>query len=392
MAGNLLRIQVARYRAGLPPVLPKHRPGGWTARGLPDSWFERRRERVIEVGLLVPTSGSAGIWGPSTIACARLAAEEINRGGGLLGQEVRLRIVDAADEVEDLAQRTDEMLDSGEIDAIVGMHISSVRQKLLPAVRGRVPYIYTPLYEGGERTAGVYAIGETPQQQLRPAIHALTERFGLKRWAMLGNDYVWPRISHVLARAYISQIGAAVLDDLYLPFAMGDFAAVLHRLAQLEIDALLLSLVGEDAVQFNREFGAAGGRLRDVVRLSTAIEENGLLAIGSENTERLHVAAGYFASVPSDANMAFKERYYTLFGDRAPTLNALGQSTYEGMHFLAALLERSRRTGEHWSLPAREPLRYRSARGAAYIDNDRKLYPMYLARAEGHLFEVGQRL
>ena len=39
-----------------------------------------------------------------------------------------------------------------------------------------------------------------------------------------------------------------------------------------------------------------------------------------------------------------------------------------------------------------EPLRYRSARDAAYIDNDRKLCPMYLARAEGHLFEVGQRL
>jgi urea transport system substrate-binding protein len=209
---------------------------------------------------------------------------------------------------------------------------------------------------------------------------------------LLGNDYVWPRISHALARTYIGQVGGAVLDDLYLPFGMSDFGAVLHRLEALAIDGLLLSLVGEDAVQFNREFGAAGGRFRDVVRLSTAIEENGLLAIGAQNTERLHVAAAYFASVPSDANMAFKERYYTLFGERAPTLNALGQSTYEGMHFLAALLERSQCTGEHWSMSVREPLRYRSARDAAYVDNDRKICPMYLARAEGHLFEVGQRL
>ncbi len=389
MAGNSLYAPSARDRASLPPVLRKHR---WNSDAVPDSWFERRRERVFEVGLLVPTSGSAGIWGPSTIACARLAADEINRNGGLLGQEVRLRVVDAADEIDDLAHRTDEMLDSAHIDAIVGMHISSVRQKLLGTVRGRVPYVYTPLYEGGERTPGVYAIGETPGQQLRPAIHALIERFGLKRWAMLGNDYVWPRISHALARTYIGQAGAEVLDDLYLPFGLGDFAPVLGRLDALGIDGLLLSLIGEDAVQFNREFGASRGRFRDVVRLSTAIEENGLLAIGAQNTERLHVAAAYFASVPSDANMALKERYYTLFGERAPTLNALGQSTYEGMHFLAALLERSERTGVHWSRPMREPLRYRSARDAAYIDNDRKLCPMYLARAEGHLFEVGQRL
>ena len=146
---------------------------------------------------------------------------------------------------------------------------------------------------------------------------------------------------------YIGQAGGEVLDDLYLPFGLGDFAPVLGRLNALGIDGLLLSLVGEDAVQFNREFGASGGRFRNMVRLSTAIEENGLLAIGAQNTERLHVAAAYFASVPCDANMALKERYYTLFGERAPTLNALGQSTYEGMHFLAALLERSERTGVH---------------------------------------------
>jgi ABC-type branched-subunit amino acid transport system substrate-binding protein len=186
VAGNFLRAVAAQGRVGLPPLLRKHRQPGWMPGALPDSWFERRRERAFEVGLLVPTSGSAGIWGPSTIACAQLAAEEINRSGGLLGQEVRLRIVDAADEVSELAERTDQMLDDAQIDAIVGMHISSVRQKLLGAVRGRVPYVYTPLYEGGERTAGVYAIGETPQQQLRPALHTLTERFALKRLGVAG--------------------------------------------------------------------------------------------------------------------------------------------------------------------------------------------------------------
>ena len=362
----------------------------WSPRAVPDAWFERRRSRAFEIGLLVPTSGSAGIWGPSTIACAQLAAEEINRAGGLLGQEVRLRIVDAADEVATLPESTDAMLDEGEIDAIVGMHISAVRQSLRGVVAGRVPYVYTPLYEGGERTPGVYAIGETPGQQLRPAIRALAERFRLKRWALLGNDYVWPRVSHALAHEYIREVGGQVVDDLYLPLGVTDFAAVLERLARLKAEALLLSLVGHDAVGFNREFGAATGAIRSVVRLSCAIEENGLLAIGAENTERLYVASSYFASVPTDANMAFKERYYGLFGERAPTLNALGQSTYEGIQFLAALVERNSR--QHPSAPSAEPLRYRTVRGAAYVDNDRKLCPMYLARAEGHLFEVVQKL
>ena len=374
------------------PALRKQRNPGWEPRGAPDAWFERRREQAFAVGLMVPTSGSAGIWGPSTIACAQLAAEEINRAGGLLGQEVRLRVVDAADEISDLAERTTQMLDDGEIDAIVGMHISAVRQNIRGAVAGRVPYVYTPLYEGGERTPGIYAIGETPQQQLRPAIRALTERFQLKRWALLGNDYVWPRLSHALACRYIRESGGAVLDDLYLPFGVSDFGPVLERIERLGVDALLLSLVGQDAVVFNREFGGAAGKLRGVIRLSCAIEENGLLAIGAENTEGLYGAAAYFAAAPTDSNMAFKERYYGLFGERAPTLNALGQSTYEGMHFLAALIERSSGRRTPWSALAAEPFSYRSAREALYLDNDHKVCPMYLARAEGHLFEVEQRL
>ena len=376
-------------------VLPVRRrpqsPRGETGRAF-EARFDRLHDHAYSIGLFVPTSGALGIWGPSTIACAKLAAAEINRAGGLLGSEVRLRLVDAADERADLVEQTGQVLADGEIDAIVGMHTSAVRQRLLAPIGGSLPYIYTPLYEGGERSPAVYTIGETPQQQLRPAIHALSTRFKLKRWALLGNDYIWPRTSHVLARAYVKEVGGEVVDDLYLPLGTNNFDPVLERLARLKADAVLLSLAGQDAIEFSRGFGAAGPLVRGMVRLSCAIEENGLLAMGAENTDRLYAAAGYFSGVQSDANIAFKERYYTMHGDHAPTLNALGQSTYEGVHFLAALIQRAHENGSGSSASGRMPLQYRSARDAAYVDNDHKLYPMYLARAEGHLFEVVERL
>jgi ABC-type branched-subunit amino acid transport system substrate-binding protein len=376
----------------LPALRRSRLPIGMPGR-IHEARYERMRDQAFSIGLLVPTSGLEGIWGPSTIACARLAVEEINRSGGLLGKEVRLLVIDAADEAADLTEQTDQALEDGEIDAIVGMHISSVRQKLVSTVGGRVPYVYTPLYEGGECSPGVYAIGETTSEQLRPAIHALTSRFRLKRWALLGNDYVWPRISHALAKGYIREMCGEVVDDLYLPLGVGDFGPVLERLARLKADALLLSLIGQDAIAFNREFGSAGSRMRGMIRLSCAIEENGLLAIGTGNTDGLYATAGYFASVPTDANMAFKERYYGLLGERAPTLNTLGQSTYEGVQFLAALVERShlqRRPGLAADL--NKPIPYRSARETVYLDNRRKASPMYLARAEGHLLQVIERL
>ena len=338
------------------------------------------------VGLLVPINGSAGIWGPSSIACAQLAQAEINAEGGLLERPLRLRIIDSSDEATEVGSVTADLMNAGAIDAIVGMHTSQVRQRVLKDVARQIPYVYTPLYEGGERTPGVFALGETPGQQLRPAIEYLASRYAARRWMCVGNDYVWPRVSHRLAARYVGELGGEVVADRYRPFGDEDYAELLDEIARLKPHAILLSLIGQDAVQFNRAFGRCG-LSRDMFRLSCAIEENGLLAIGADNTEGLFVSSGYFASLDNDANIAFKERYYNHFGQRAPTLNALGQSTYEGVHFMAALARRAAHDDEPLlgRLPA--PLAFKSVRGIRYLGNDRCVHPAYLAEAGGHFFQ-----
>jgi hypothetical protein len=80
-----------------------------------------------------------------------------------------------------------------------------------------------------------------------------------------------------------------------------------------------------------------------------------------------------------------------LHGLRAPVLNALGQSAYEGMHFLAAMFNQNLHTPEHWAQIANRNLQYQSARGAIYTGNHLKNSPIYLARANGHQFQVVTR-
>ena len=338
------------------------------------------------VGLLVPINGSAGIWGPSSIACAQLAQAEINAAGGLLERRLRLCVIDSSDEALEVGSVTAQLMHAGAIDAIVGMHTSQVRQRVLKDVARQIPYVYTPLYEGGEDTPGVFAIGETPGRQLRPAIEYLASRYRARRWMFVGNDYVWPRVSHRLAARYVAEQGGEVVADRYLPFNVDDFSELLDEIARLKPQAILLSLVGQDAVQFNRAFGELG-LARDMFRLSCAIEENGLLAIGADNTEGLFVSSGYFGSLESDANMAFKERYHNHFGQRAPTLNALGQSTYEGVHFMAALARRAAEEDAPLLGDRAPPLAFRSVRGISYFGNDHCVHPTYLAEAGGHFFQ-----
>ena len=347
-------------------------------------WFgpaalRRRGSGDLHVALCVPMGGPEGIWGPSCLASARLAQAEINRWSGIAGRPCVLRVIDSSDEAPDVEGAVAELVDDGEVDAIVGMCISSVRQRIVGAVGGRVPFVYTCLYEGGDASPGLYTIGETAARQLWPAIDWLSRRGLARRWMLVGNDYVWPRASHAIARQSIAAAGGEVVAESFLPFGVDDFSPVIDAARAGRADAMLISLVGQDAVDFNRAFGSAGLHRR-VLRLSCAIEENQLLAIGAEYTDNLYVALGYFAALGTEANVAFKERYHASFGDRAPALNAIGQSLYEGMHFLAALLEDRR---------PRPGCGYTSARGAD--EPGAGDAPIYLAHADGYQFRVVAR-
>ena len=358
----------------------------------PDSGASERASRhELNIALCVPLGGVTGIWGPSALASAKLAASELNRLSGIGGRTCRLIAVDADDDAPMLESVLSDLVHSGEVDALVGMHTSHVRQRILSAIGGEIPFVYTPLYEGGECTPGVFAIGDTPARQLQPAIAWLAKHERPRRWAFLGNDYVWPHVSNRLARDYVARCGADVVSEEYVPLHTIDYSEQLATIRRAGADAVLLSLVGENAIAFNRAFGEQGFG-RSALRLSCAIEENELLAIGAQNTERLYVASSYFAALATDTNIAFKERYHNHFGDRAPTLNSLGQSTYEGVHFLASLFERGLLEPSQWKQERREPIAYRSAREAVYRGDGTNLAPTYMAVAEGHVFRVIARL
>jgi urea transport system substrate-binding protein len=344
------------------------------------------KECDLNIALCVPLGGSAGIWGPSAMACAKLAVAELNQQNGIAGQRCRLITVNASDDAPDIEATLIDLVGTGDVAALIGMHTSAVRQRVVDAVGGQVPFVYTPLYEGGESTPGVFAIGETASRQLRPAIAWLGKHQHPKRWLAVGNDYVWPRVSHQLARQYIADSGAQLIAETYVPFGTSDYSEVLDQIRSTRADAVLISLVGQDAIDFNRAFGRQ--RLSSAaLRLSCAIDENELLAIGADNAETLYVSCGYFGTLDTDANLAFKERYHNHFGTRAPTLNTFGQSTYEGVHFLAGLfnaLDKARNGTELGTYP----ISYQSAREACYMGGGKTHTPIYLARAEHNLFKV----
>ena len=352
----------------------------------------RREEGLtLDVALLVPLHGSAGIFGPSCELCAQLAAEEINAAEAVLGREVRLSVVDGSGPPSRVADEVGALVAAGLVDAVVGWHISAVRQAVAPRIAGRVPYVYTALYEGGERTPGVFLVGETPSRQLLPAMRWLRREHGVRRWCIVGNDYVWPRLTARAAHAYASLCDGVICDELFVPLGTERFEPALHRVERSGADAVLLLLVGEDAVLFNRAFARAG--LQDRCRrLSTLMDENMLLASGSESTRGICAAAAYFETLTTPESLDFGWRYTRRFGPEAPTLNSLGESCYEGVSLLAAL---ARRAGgldvqKMWGIA--DTTTYAGPRGEVRLRDHHVDQRIYLAEADALEFDVVAQL
>jgi len=113
-------------------------------------------------------------------------------------RQVSLTVIDASDESASLEDEVLDLVEDGGVAAMVGMHTSSVRERITRVVGGRLPLVYTPFMragscrpaDGDRRNAGRFTAAGACVAQ-----HALC----LTRWYLLGNDYCWPRRTHALA-------------------------------------------------------------------------------------------------------------------------------------------------------------------------------------------------
>jgi ABC-type branched-subunit amino acid transport system substrate-binding protein len=358
---------------------------------VPEPPARRRNGGTWDVALVVPLQGPAGIVGPSGELCAQLAVEEFNAEQGVLGREIRLVIVDGGAAPHQVGAEMDELVSAGVVDAVTGWHISSVRETVARRIAGRIPYVYTPLYEGGERSPWVFLTGETPASQLRPALHWFAKEAALRRWVIVGDDYVWPRQSAKAIRRYLAELGGKVLDEIYVRLGTQDFGDVVRRVEASGGDGVLMLLVGDDAVAFNRAFVAAGLD-RDRIRFSPLMDENILLATGAENTRGLFAAAGYFETLATTDSLDFGARYQARFGPHAPVLNSLGESCYEGIRLLIELLRRAGDMDVRRMRAVSDGLGYDGPRGPVELRDRHLAQRIFLAAADGLDFDVIRQL
>jgi urea transport system substrate-binding protein len=362
-------------------------PGSLMHADRPELSGQRRDRKKLRVVNFLTLSGSAGSWGPAGINGTLLAVAEINRRGGILGREIEMIFHDAGARLNDVVRTAADIVAADDADIIMGSHISAVRVALRRVVAGRIPYIYTPVYEGGEKTPGVMAIGETPKDQSRPAIEWLARTKRASRWYLIGSDYVWPWLSHKAIKKYIAGSGGRVVGEEFVPVGEHDHSAHIARIRAAKPDAVLISLIGTDSIVFNRAFAEHGLASR-MLRLGGAMDETVLLGMGADSSENLFCASGYFVGMKTRENDLFRSSCEASYGRNAPPMGSIAQSNYEGLRFLETVASRAGSLAIKPLLSAASAVEYEGARGKIGVRRGKARMPIYFAEADGLDFRL----
>jgi ABC-type branched-subunit amino acid transport system substrate-binding protein len=343
------------------------------------------------VAFVVPLQGPTGIYGPSCLACGELAADQLNAHHGIAGRKIELVVVDGGRSPAEVAAEVGDLVDSGRVEAVAGWHISAVRQAVTARIGGQVVYAYAAMHEGRDDTPGVFMLGERPINQLLPAARWMREQLGVSRWSVVGNDYVFPRVSGATARRALRDTGSRIVSEAYVPLGTTDFSQVLSDLEGSDADGVIMLLMGQDAVAFNRQFARTGLASR-LSRLSPTIEENTLLGGGAGAHENLYAAAAYFDNLDTAESAELARAYYARYGPWAPALNAVGESCYEAIWFLARLAEHCGGIDVAAAQSLAPGTFYDGPRGLVRFDGNLLNQDVYVAAARDLEFEVQSQI
>jgi branched-chain amino acid transport system substrate-binding protein len=210
-----------------------------------------REEQPVKIGMVEPLTGVYAALAEAETAGARLAIEEINRSGGILGREVQLLVADSANEIMTGVEETRRLIDKDQVDFIAGNVNSAIALAMtrVTAEKRKLQIVtggHTDEITGSQCSWNVFRICKSTTMLANAIADTLIEKFGAK-WYFLTPDYVFGYALQAAFEIKLRQHGGAWAADI-LPIGTVDYSEALTNAAAYGPNVLIDLMGGEDQV------------------------------------------------------------------------------------------------------------------------------------------------
>src|SRR4051794_22738149 len=316
------------------------------------------QQKSVKVGVLHSLSGTMAISETVLKDVALMAIEEINAKGGVMGYKVEAVVVDPASNWPLFAEKARGLLTQDKVAVVFGCWTSVSRKSVLPVFEELNGLLFYPVqYEGEELSKNVFYTGAAPNQQAIPAVEYLMSKEGgaAKRWILLGTDYVYPRTTNKILRAFLKSKGGADkdIDEKYTPFGHSDYQTIVADIKKFAAGgktAVVSTINGDSNVPFYKELGNQGLKATDVPVVAFSVGEEELRGVDTKPLVGHLAAWNYFMSLKNPVNSEFKKKWAAyakakkLPGADKPLTNDPMEATYVGMMMWAQAVTKAKST------------------------------------------------
>lgn len=299
------------------------------------------QEDTIKVGILHSLSGTMAISETILKDLMLMQIEELNASGGLLGKKVEAVVVDPASDWPLFAEKARELLVQNQVAAVFGCWTSVSRKSVLPVFEELDGLLYYPLeYEGEEASRNIFYGSSVPDNKAIPAVQYLMSEDGgsVERFILEGTDYVYPRTSNKIIRAYLNSVGVDDADimETYTPFGFADWqteVAAIKAFGSAGKKTAVISTINGDAnVPFYKELANQGVKAEDIPVIAFSVGEEELAGIDTGPLVGHLAGWSYFQSVDTPENAAFIEKWRAYTGNPDRVTNDPMESAYILFH------------------------------------------------------------
>lgn len=295
----------------------------------------------VKLGLMAPLTGLVELYGDEISWAGRIACDEINENGGVLGRPLELIIEDDGSLPETAVPAANKLVDEHACSAIIGNLLSNSRIAVADRVAGpkRIPFLNFSFYEGSIFNRYFFSYSALPNQQIERMIPYMARKFGPKMF-FAGSNYEWPRGSIDAAKRALVRAGGEVVGERYLPIGSTDVEELLDSVAKSGADVFVPYFAGADQVNLLTEFTQRGLKERMSVVMGH-YDEAMVANMPPAVREGFYSCNTYFMGIDTPENANYLERLGRMEGVTGiwpqgnGVLTNFGEGTYNCVHAFA---------------------------------------------------------
>lgn len=300
---------------------------------------------TVTIGILHSVTGTMAISETGSVQAEKLAIEQINAQGGILGRKIEYVQEDGGSDWPTFAEKAKKLLVQDKVASVMGCWTSASRKAVLPVFEQYNGMLYYPtFYEGLEQSPNVIYTGQEATQQIIAGLDWVNKTKGAKSFYLLGSDYIWPRTSNKIARKHIENYmdGCKVVGEEYYPLGHTQFNSVINKIRLKKPDVIYAIVVGGSNVAFYKQLKAAGIDMtkEDPILLTISVTEDEIRGIGGENIDGAYACMKYFQSLENDNNAEFVAAFKSMWGEDM-VIGDVTQAAYLGPWLWKAAVEKA---------------------------------------------------